>query len=229
MYEVKLEPKHVGDSAGERVEVSYRAAVRRDRAVAAGSERAESRAGELTPEYVADVISVVAGIEERRQAEALERQAERLGEAAEGIVDGAGQLEQATAAVTRLDAQLEREARRLSRERQWAVEQTRKRRRRCEIYQQYAAEFVGKSVYDCDLFVAHQLISELLAERSGQRLSHDERGKVGRILLQGPVAQQMKQTKGKEVSKAYAMEVLTKAQKVVEKAQRHSRSQEMEL
>ena len=77
-------------------------------------------------------------------------------------------------------------------------------------------------MYECDLLVARQLISELLAERDGQRLSHDERGKVGRILLQGPVAQHLKQTKGEAASKAYAREVLAKAQ-------RHSRSQGMEL
>ena len=106
--------EHVGDSAGERVEVSYRAAIRRDRPIATGSERAESRAGGVTPEYVADVRGMVAGIEERRQVEALEGQAERLGEAAQDIVNGARQLEQTAAGVNRLDAQLEREAGRLS-------------------------------------------------------------------------------------------------------------------
>ena len=50
----------------------------------------------------------------------------------------------------------------------------------------------------------------------------------GSILLQGPVAQQLKQTQGKEARISYAMEVLTKAQKVVEKAQRRSRDQGME-
>ena len=43
--------------------------------------------------------------------------------------------------------------------------------------------------------------------------------KVGSILLQGPVAQQIKRTKGKEAGTTYAMEVLTKAQKAVEKSQ----------
>ena len=221
--------EHVGNRAGERVEVSHRAAVRRDRAVTAGRERAESRAGGVAPEYVTDVISVVAGIEERRQVEELERQAERIGEAAEGIVNGTRQLEQAAAGVNRLHEQLEREAGRLSRERQRAEEKERKRRRRREIYQQYAAKFASKSAYECDLLVAQQLMSELLIERNGKRLRDDEVVKVGSILLQGPVAQQLKRTQGKEAGTTYAMEVLAKAQKVVEKAQRRSRDRGMEL
>ena len=115
--------EHVGDSAGERVEISHRAAVRRDRAATSRSERAASRAGGVAPEYVADVRGVVAGIEERRQAEELEGQGERLGEAAQGIVNGVGQLEQTAAGVNRLHEQLEREAGRLSRESQRAAEQ----------------------------------------------------------------------------------------------------------
>ena len=108
------------------------------------------------------------------------------------------------------------------------AEQESKRHRRRQIYQQYAARFEGKSVYECDFLVVRQLMSELLSERSGQRLRDDEIGKVGSILLQGPVAQQLKQTQGKEAGVTYAMEVLTKAQKVVEKAQRRSRDQGME-
>ena len=221
--------EHVGDRAGERVEVSYRAAVRRDRAAAARSERAESRAGGLAPEYVADVAGVVAGIEERRQVEELEGQAERLGEAAQGIVNGAGQLEQTAAGVNRLHEQLEREAGRLGREEQQAAEQKRKRRRRREIYQQYAAKFASQSAYECDRLVVQQLMSELLIERGGKRLRDDEVVKVGSILLQGPVAQQLKQTQGKQAGTTYAMEVLAKAQKFVEKAQCRSRDRGMEL
>ena len=221
--------EHVGDCAGERVEVSYRAAVRRDRATAAGSERAESRAGELAPEYVADVISVVTGIEERHQAEELERQSERIGEADEGIVSGAQQLEQTAAAVNRLNEQLEREARRLSRESQQAAEKEKKRSLRREIYQQYAAKFASKSAYECDRLVVQQLMRELLTKRDGKRLRDDEVVKVGSILLQGPVAQQLKRTQGKEAGTTYAMEVLAKAQKVVEKAQRRSHDRGMEL
>ena len=220
--------EYLGDSAGERVAVCHRAAVRRDSAATAGGEPATERASGLTPEYVSDVRCVVAGIEERRRAAELEKQAERLGEAAEGIVSGARQLELTAAAVTRLDGQLEREAGRLSRTSEQAAEQESKRRRRRQVYQRYAAKFTGKSVYECDRLVVRQLMSELLAERSGQKLSDEEIGKVGGILLQGPVAQQLKQTQGKEAGVEYAMEVLTKERKVVEKAQRRSRDQEME-
>ena len=113
-------------------------------------------------------------------------------------------------------------------EKQQAAEQDEKRRRRRQIYQQYAAKFEGKSLYECDFLVVRQLMSELLSERGGQRLRDDEIGKVGSILLQGPVAQQLKQTQGKEAGVTYAMEVLRKAQKVVEKAHRRSRDQGME-
>ena len=104
-------------------------------------------------------------------------------------------------------------------EKKQPTEPDEKRRRRREIYQQYAAMFVGKSLYKCDRLVVRQLMSELLIERGGQRLSDDEIGKVGSILLQGPVAQELKQTQGKEAGVTYAMEVLTKAQKAVEKSQ----------
>ena len=78
--------EYVGDRVGERVAVGYRATVRRDSAAQSRSESVEDRAGGVAPEYVSDVRGVVAGIEERYQAEALERQAERIGEAAEGII-----------------------------------------------------------------------------------------------------------------------------------------------
>ena len=268
--------EYVGDRAGERVAVGCRAAVRRDSAATAGSERAESRAASLSPEYVSDVRGVVAGIAERLRTEELRRQAERIGAAAQGIIDGARQLELTATAVARLDKQLEQKAERLrgvaesiadqkqpgqvggvaevilSRidpgalaryeaqiakakateppiEKKQASEQDEKRRRRREIYQQYAAKFVGKSDRECDHLVVRQLMSELLIERSGQRLSDDEIVKVASILLQGPVAQELKQMQGKEAGVTYAMEVLTKAQKVVEKAQRRSRDRGMEL
>jgi len=74
-------------------------------------------------------------------------------------------------------------------------------------------------------------MSELLTERGGKRLSDDEIRQVGSILLQGPVAQQLKQTQtqGKEAGMKYAMEELAKARKVVEKAQRRSRDRGKEL
>ena len=211
--------EYLGTGAGERVAHSHRAAVRRDSAAEAGSEPAESRASGLPSEHVANVRRVVAGIAERHRAAELEGQAERIGEAAEGIVSGARQLELTATAVARLDGQLEREAGRLSRASQQEVAQESKRRRRRQVYQRYAAKFTGKSVYECDRLVVRQLMSELLIKRGGQKLSDDEIGKVGNILLQGPVAQQLKQTQGKDAGVKYAMEVLAKAQKSVERAQ----------
>ena len=108
---------------------------------------------------------------------------------------------------------------------QQTAEQEDKRR---QIYQQYAAKVEGKSVYECDRLVVCELMSDLLTERSGQKLRDDEIAKVGSILLQGPVAQQLKQMQGKEAGVTYAMEVLAKAQKVVEKAQRRSRDRGIE-
>ena len=105
-------------------------------------------------------------------------------------------------------------------------EQESKRRRRRQIYQQYAAKFAGKSAHECDRLVVRQLMSELLIERSGQRLSDDEIGKVASVLLQGPVAQELKQTQGKEAGVTYAIEVLAKEQKVVEKNRDLVKSQE---
>ena len=110
--------EYLGDGAGERVAVSYRAAVRGDRAAQSRSEPAEERAGGVTPEYVSDVRGVVAGIAERHRIEALERQAERIGEAAEDIISGARQLELTTEAVARLDREVERQAQRLKKHRQ---------------------------------------------------------------------------------------------------------------
>jgi hypothetical protein len=106
------------------------------------------------------------------------------------------------------------------------AEQDDKRRRRRQIYQQYAAKFVGKSVYKCDGLVVRRLMSELLNERGGQRLSDDEIRKVGSILLQGPVAQELKRTQGKkEGGLNYTSEVLLEAQKVVKRSQQAKRSQ----
>ena len=110
--------EYVGDRAGECVAVGCRAAVRRDRADQRRSRSATGRASGVTAEYVADVRSVVTGIEERRRAVEREGQAERVGEAAGGIVSGAEQLEFTAAALARLDEQIERKAQRLSRCRQ---------------------------------------------------------------------------------------------------------------
>ena len=81
-------------------------------------------------------------------------------------------------------------------EKKQEAEQDEKRRRRRQIYQQYAAKFVGKSLYECDRLAVRQLMSELLTKRSGQKLRDNEVAKVGSVLLQGPVAQELKQTQG---------------------------------
>jgi hypothetical protein len=181
-----------------------------------------------------------------RLNEQLEQQAQRLTGVTKAIVeqrsstqaDGVAEVilrRIALRDLARYEAQMaEAKATKQPVEQQPEAVQAGKRRRRREIYQQYAAKFVGKSPRECDLLVVRQLMSELLIERSGQKLSDDEIGKVGRILLQGPVAQALKQTQGKEAGVTYAMEVLTKAQKVIERsqqakeAQRLSRDQGME-
>ena len=106
--------EYVGDCVGERVAVGHRAAVRRDSAAQDRGEPAAERASGVTPEYVADVRGVVAGIEERRRAAELERQADRIGEAAESLIGGARQLELTAKAVARLDGQIDGKAQRLS-------------------------------------------------------------------------------------------------------------------
>ena len=113
-YEVQINPNTLAIALESALRTATRAAVRRDRSATAGSERAESRAASLAPEYVADVRGVVAGIAERHRAAELERQAERIGKAAQGVIDGAGQLELTATAVARCNERLERQAERLS-------------------------------------------------------------------------------------------------------------------
>lgn len=72
-------------------------------------------------------------------------------------------------------------------------------------------------------------MSELLEERGGTRLSEREPQLVRKILLEGPVAQQLKQTQGSEAVEQYALLVLKKEQQIVETAQRRSLDQGMEL
>ena len=88
---------------------------------------------------------------------------------------------------------------------------------------------MGRSERERDLLVVHQLLTGLLEERRGQSLSQDELHKVGRVLRQGPVVQQLKQTQGKEAVEQYVSEVLTKVKKVVEQEQQQSRNQGREL
>ncbi|MEL6856588.1 MAG: helicase C-terminal domain-containing protein, partial [Cyanobacteria bacterium J06607_13] len=248
--------EYVGDCAGERVAVSHRAAVRRDSRIETGSEPDEERASGLTPEYVANVRGVVAGIEEYLEAQELEGQAERIGEAAEIIVSGAGQLEVAAAAVARLDREVERKAQRLKKRRQLPertdvggvaevvlrgidpelVARARDRvaegkapeppNQQREVYQRYASKYSDRSPRECDRLVACALLDKLLKARGGQRLTQDEQVRVGRVLLEGPTSQELKQTQGKDASIAYVTEVMSKAQLMVERAQRTRRSQQ---
>ena len=117
------------------------------------------------------------------------------------------------------DLQLEREAGRLERARQQQAERERKRQRGREVYRQMAAQYEGRSEYECDRLVVRELMSGLLEGRGGRRLSDDEIAKVGRVLLQGPVAQRLKEAQGRDAGIAYAMDVLAKEQKIVERAQ----------
>ena len=167
----------------------------------------------------------------------LEQQAERLSCVAEQRsstqADGVAEVvlrKIAPDALAQYQAQIaEAKATEPPMEEKQTAEQDEKRRRRREIYQQYAAKFGGKSDRECDLLVVRQLMSELLTERDGKRLSDNEIGKVGSILLQGPVAQELKQTQGKDAGVEYAMGVPAKAKRVVEKAQRRSRDQGIEM
>ncbi|MEM6867564.1 MAG: MobF family relaxase [Cyanobacteria bacterium P01_C01_bin.121] len=109
--------EYIGDSTGERIAISHRAAVRRDPRIEAGSEPAAERTIGVTAEYVSDVRAVVAGIEERHQAEELAGRAERLGEAVEALVPVVEQLELTAAALAGLADQVERKAQRLKKRR----------------------------------------------------------------------------------------------------------------
>ena len=163
--------EQLGADIGTSVAVGHCATVRRDSRAERRSEPAQSRTSQLTSDYVEHVRSVVAGIEQRHRAAELEGQAERIREAATAFVDSAEQLEQATAAVERLDLQFERQAEQLG---QQQAEKERKRRRACEVYQRYAAEYVGNSDRTRDRLVAYRLMSQLLKARDGEKLSHDE-------------------------------------------------------
>ena len=100
--------EYLGDRVGELIAVGHRSAVRRDSRIETGSEPAAGRASGVTPEYVANVRSVVSGIEEYLEAQELEGQAERLEEAADAVVSGAEQLEHTAAVLAGLDREVER-------------------------------------------------------------------------------------------------------------------------
>ncbi|WP_141242244.1 hypothetical protein [Leptolyngbya sp. BC1307] len=84
---------------------------------------------------------------------------------------------------------------------------------------------MGKGAYECDQLVVRQMLGELLAESGRQSLSEQEVLKVGAVLLQGPVAQKLKRTEGKEAGLKYAGEVLAKARRIVEQARQAEQSQ----
>ena len=253
--------EYVGDRAGERIAIGHRAAVRRDPGVEAGSEPAAARAGGVTPEYVADVRGVVSGIEERYQAEELERQAERLGEAAEAIVSGAEQLEHTAAVLAGLDREIERKAQRLKQRRLQSertnvdgvaaavlkgidpelvararariaqdkaseLSKQQQRQQRREVYQRYASKYRDRPAKECDRLVACELLDKLLKARGGQRLTQDEQVRVGRVLIEGPTSQKLKQSQGKDASIAYVTEVMSVTQPMVERAQQTRRPQQ---
>ena len=250
--------EYVGDSAGERVAVGHRAAVRRDSAAQSRSESATERAGGVTPEYVSDVRGVVSGIEEYLEAQELEGQAERIGEAAEAIVSGSGQMELTAAAVAGLDREIERKAQRLKQRRQLSelrnvgvaeavlrgidpelIERVRdrvahnkapsqQRSQQREVYQRYASKLSDRPAKECDRIVACRLMDKLLKARDGQALTQDELVRVGRVILEGPASQELKQTQGKDASIAYVTEVMNVAQPMVERAQRNRLSQQAE-
>ena len=176
-----------------------------------------------------------------RLNERLEQKAERLSGVAESIAEQRPSTQSRGVAevvlrkiapndLARYEAQIaEAKATEPPIEQKQGVEQDEKRRRRRQIYQEYAVKFAGKSERECDRLVVRHLMSELLSKRSGRKLRDSEIGKVGSILLQGPVAQQLKQTQGEDAGIKYAMGVLAKAQKVVEKAQRRSRDRGIEM
>ena len=152
---------------------------------------------------------------------ATERVARATGHLSRGVrADAAQSYRAAEDASRELTAAADRQHQR--------VEIDRKRRRRREIYRQFAAQYVGRSERERDLLVVHQLLTGLLEERGGRSLRNDELLKVGRVLLQGPVARQLRQTQGKEAVEQYVGEVLRNEQTIVEEAQRRSRDRGME-
>ena len=207
--------EYVGDRAGECVAVSHRAAVRRDSAAQRRSQSSQRRAGGITPEYVADVRGVVAGVEERRRAVEREGQAERVGEAAQGIVSGAEQLELTATAIARLNEQLERQAERVA-----------ERRRRRQQYERVASQVGASSPEVRDLRVAEQLVVKALSGRGSNKFSDQEFMHVFKMLTASPVAQQMKRSQGKEAATDYLVSVLNKAVRSIERSQKRSRQRD---
>ena len=70
-------------------------------------------------------------------------------------------------------------------------------------------------------------MDKLLKARGGQALTQDELVRVGRVLLEGPASQELKQAQGKDASIAYVTEVMSVAQPMVERAQRNRRAEQV--
>ena len=189
-----LTPEYVADVRGEVAGIAERLRIeglkRQAERIGAAAQSMIDGAGRL--EQTATAVA--------RLNEQLEQKAERLIGETESIAEQkqpsqVGGVAEAILrridpdALARYEAQIaQAKATEQPIEKKQTADQDEKRRRRRQIYHQYAAKFVGKSVYECDRLVVRQLMSELLIERGGQRLSDDEIGKVGSILLQEPVA-----------------------------------------
>ena len=100
-----------------------------------------------------------------------------------------------------------------------ALEKQAQRRHRREVYERYVSPFSDHLPQECDRLVARQLMTKLLDARDGQELTQDELVRVGRVLLEGSVSQELKQSQGKEASREYVIRVLEKEQAIVEKSQ----------
>ncbi|MEO1619617.1 MAG: hypothetical protein AAFU53_01140 [Cyanobacteria bacterium J06632_3] len=64
-------------------------------------------------------------------------------------------------------------------------------------------------------------MDKLLKARGGPGLTQDELIRVGRVLLEGPTSQELKQSQGEDASVAYVTEVMSRAQPTVEQVQRN--------
>ena len=217
--------EHLGDRAGERVSLSHRAVVRRDRKAQTRSQSATARAAStnsVTPAYVSDVRAVVTGIEAGRRTAEQEQQAERLGTAAQAIDSGAEQLERTAAAVISLDGELERyhQGYRSRRER---VAERRERKRQ---YEAIASRVSASSPKQRDQRVAVALVRYALAGEQRQ-LSDPEFMQAFKVLTASPIAQQMKREQSKEVATDYLVEVLSQAMRAAERSRQRERQMEL--
>ena len=219
------QPEHIGHSVGERLEVSHRAAVRRDSATQSRSQRATERtasADRIAADYVTDVRGVVTGIEERRAAAEQERQAERIGEAAQSISECVEQLAATAAAVDRVHRELEpvSAAYRSGRER------VAERRQRRQQYDAISSQINAASPKQRDLLVAQRLIADVLSNKKSSKLSQSEVIEIFKVLTASPAAQRMKREDGKDAATDYLTDVIEKAAVNVQRATRRDRQRD---